>query len=143
NIGTTTAPDQSTVEMVTNVIVDSGQTIVLGGLITEDTTISRSQVPGLGSIPILGKAFQGQNDTVTKSEVIFLVKATVVDNNQLIEMGNKAKARVDTARVAEREQLLPWSRTKVTAGHMGNARSHYDEALTLEGEARKAKLAEA
>ena len=142
-IGSTTAPDQSTVEMVTNVIVDSGQTIVLGGLITEDTSVSRSQVPGLGSIPILGKAFQGHDDTVTKSEVIFLVKATVVDNKQLIEMSNKAQARVDVARVAEREQLLPWSRTKVTSGHMGNARKLYEEMLTLEGEARDKKRAEA
>ncbi|MFN3168519.1 MAG: hypothetical protein ACE37H_15775 [Phycisphaeraceae bacterium] len=143
NIGSTSAPDESTVEMVTNVIVDSGQTIVLGGLITEDTSITRSQVPGLGSIPLLGKAFQGQDDTVTKSEVIFLVKATVVDNQQLIDMGKTAQAKIDVARVAEREALLPWSRTKVTAGHMGNARELYDEALTLEGEARKAKMAEA
>lgn len=142
-IGSTSAPDESTVELVTNVIVESGQTIVLGGLFTDDSSISRSQVPGLGDVPILGAAFQGQDDTVDRSEVIFLVKATVVENETLIDLGNEAMARVDVARLAEREQLLPWSRTKLTSAHMVNARRYYDEALTLSGEARDKKMAEA
>ncbi len=142
-IGTTSAPDESTVELVTNVIVDSGQTVVLGGLITDDTSISRSQVPGLGDVPLLGAAFQGQDDTVSRSEVIFLVKATVVGNETLNALGDEGLARVDVARLAEREQLLPWSRSKLTAAHMMNARNYYDQALTLTGEARDEMMAEA
>lgn len=143
-IGSTSAPDESTVELVTNVIVESGQTIVLGGLFTDDNSVTRSQVPGLGEIPLLGAAFQGQNDTVGRSEVIFLVKATVDENNTLVkELGNEAMARVDVARLADREQLLPWSRSKLTAAHMVNARKYYDEAQSLNGEARDAKMADA
>lgn len=142
-IGSTDAPDESTVELVTNVIVDSGQTIVLGGLITDDTSISRNQVPGLGDIPILGKAFQGQDDTVGRSEVIFLVKATVVGNDTLNALGDEGMARINVARVSEREQLLPWSRVKMTTSHMSNARKCYDEALTLTGAAKDDKMAQA
>ncbi|MEM6506545.1 MAG: hypothetical protein AAGC44_07985 [Planctomycetota bacterium] len=142
-IGTTDAPDESTVELTTNVIVESGQTIVLGGLFTDDSSIDRSQVPGLGDVPLLGAAFQGQDDTVSRSEVIFLVKATVVENETLVDLGDEAMARIDVARLAEREALLPWSRSKLTAAHIVNARKHYDEALTLTGDARDAKMGEA
>lgn len=142
-IGTTDAPDESTVELTTNVIVKSGQTIVLGGLFTDDSSVNRNQVPGLGDVPLLGAAFQGQDDTVGRSEVIFLVKATVVENETLVQLGEEGMARIDVARLAEREQLLPWSRSKLTAAHMVNARKHYDEAMTLTGDARTAKMGEA
>lgn len=137
-------PDESTVELTTNVIVDSGQTIVLGGLFTDDTSIGRRQVPGLGSIPFLGKAFSGQNDTVGRSEVIFLVKATVDESNRLSnQLGAEGLDRVATARVADRPQLLPWSRSKLTSAHLVNARKSYDEAQGLEGEARDEKMKKA
>jgi type IV pilus assembly protein PilQ len=143
DIGDTDAPDESTVELTTNVIVKSGQTIVLGGLFTDDTSVNRNQVPGLGDVPLLGAAFKGHDDTVGRSEVIFLVKATVVENETLVQLGDEGMARVDAARLAEREQLLPWSRSKLTAAHMVNARKHYDEALTLTGDARTAKMGDA
>jgi len=143
NIGSTTAPDEETVEMVTNVIVTSGQTIVLGGMFTDDSEISRRQVPGLGDVPLFGNAFRGQDDSIGRSEVIFMVKATVVDTDVLLELGDEAMDRVGMARVAEREQTLPWSRSRLTARHFVNARELYDEALGLEGAARDEKMAEA
>ncbi|XAM01091.1 hypothetical protein OT109_06820 [Phycisphaeraceae bacterium D3-23] len=143
NIGTTTAPDTETVSLITNVIVESGQTVVLGGLFVDDSTIDRSQVPGLGDVPWIGAAFQGQDDDVKRSEVIFLVKATVVESDVLIAMGDDARAQVDIAGVAQRERLLPWSKSKLTSQHMINARQLYDEAMAMpEGEERNAVLAE-
>lgn len=142
-IGTTDAPDESTVELTTNVIVESGQTIVLGGLFTDDTSVRRNQVPGLGDVPLLGAAFQGQDDTVGRSEVIFLVKATVVENETLVNLGKEGMARVDVAGLAERMGTLPWSRSKLTAAHIVKARKLYDEATTLTGDARDEKMAQA
>lgn len=142
-IGTTTAPDEETVELITNVIVESGQTIVLGGLFTEDTSIGREQVPGLGNIRGIGRAFRGQDDTVDRSEVIFMVKATVVDNQTLISLANEGMDRIDTAAVGDREQLLPWSLSKLTASHLINARRYYDESASLTGEEKEEKLAQA
>jgi hypothetical protein len=100
-------------------------------------------VPGLGNIRGIGRAFQGQDDTVDRSEVIFLVKATVVDNQTLIDLGEHGMDRVETAAVASRNKLLPWSRSKLTASHLINARAHYDEAMALTGEEREEKLADA
>lgn len=142
-IGTTTAPDTETVQLITNVIVDSGQTVVLGGLFVDDSTIDRSQVPGLGDVPFIGAAFQGQDDDVSRSEVIFLIKATVVESDVLIAMGDDARAQVEIAGVAQREALLPWSRAKLTSQHMINARQLYDQAMAMPaGGERDATLAE-
>lgn len=144
SIGGTDAPDEDTVELTTNVIVESGQTIVLGGLFTENTAVERSQVPGLGSVPFIGKAFQGQDDSIDRSEVIFMVKATVDENNMLSNsLGDEATERVNVARLAERKQLLPWSRSKLTSAHLVNARKLYDQAQSLTGPAKDAKMAEA
>ena len=73
-------PNETTSEMVTNILVESGQTVVLGGLFLEDTTVDRTQAPGLGNIPFLGAAFRGQDDTIERSEVIFMVKTTILEH---------------------------------------------------------------
>ncbi len=61
----------------------SGQTAVLGGLITDDIQRNTAQVPGLGNIPRLGEAFQYRNDTVVKSELVIFIRPTLVKNPSL------------------------------------------------------------
>jgi len=119
-------PDETTQEITTNVMVRSGQTIVLGGLFKEDTTVGRRQVPYLGDVPVLGTAFKGQDDNVERSEVIFLVTPTIMKDEALNAMGDSTKDAMEQAQVGAREGLLPWSRTKLTAAHMRDALKHYE-----------------
>ncbi|MFA9480200.1 secretin N-terminal domain-containing protein [Phycisphaerales bacterium AB-hyl4] len=120
----TIVPTRTRQELTTNVIIQSGQTVVLGGLFKEDTTVDRRQVPGLGDIPIIGGAFRGQDDTVRRSEVIFLIKPTVIRDEALYVAGERASDTVETARVGVRRNLLPWSRTKLTSSHLSQAHEH-------------------
>jgi type IV pilus assembly protein PilQ len=127
-------PDETTQELTTNVLVESGQTVVLGGFFKEKTEIGREQVPGLGEIPGLGAAFRGQDDTVERDEIIFLIQPTVVKNKQLAKAGDRMSRDVEDARLGAREGLLPWSQTKLTSSHMTQAMKHQragelDEAL--------------
>jgi hypothetical protein len=98
--------------------------VVLGGLFKEDTGVSRNQVPGLGEIPGLGLAFQGQEDTVQRSEVIFLIKPTIMKDKTLAKMGDQMQRDIEDARLGARKGLLPWSRTKLTSSHMKQALEH-------------------
>ena len=123
-VGGFVIPNETTQELVTNVMVKSGQTVVIGGLFTEDTTVDREQVPVAGDIPIVGYAFQGQDDTVERSEVIFLIKPTVMKDQELVDMGDEAVNGIDAARIGARKGLLPWSRTKMVNGHLKNAMKH-------------------
>lgn len=110
-----TIPDEVTNELTTNVMVRDGQTIVLGGLFRESTTVTRRQIPFLGDIPILGHAFRGNDDESIRQEIVFLVKPTVVNDQILLDEADRALATVDNARTGMRKGLLPWSRTKITA----------------------------
>jgi len=73
SISNTVIPIISTTEAETNVLVKSGTTLVIGGLIDTKTDRSRNQVPLLGDIPLLGAAFRSRKDTEKKTElVVFL-----------------------------------------------------------------------
>jgi len=61
------------------VAVKSGQTIVLGGLITENDTVSESGIPGLYKIPVLGNLFGSTTNTNTRNELLILLTPSVVE----------------------------------------------------------------
>ncbi len=114
-------PDESTSELIGNVIVPNGKTIVLGGLFKEDTSISRKRVPVAADFPLIGDAFKGQDDTVSRSEVIFLIRPTVIRDESLIAVSNRVREDMENVQLGVREGLLPWSRSKQTAIHVRDA----------------------
>jgi type II secretory pathway component GspD/PulD (secretin) len=65
-------------EATTNVVVKDGETIVIGGLIREDTSKSRTGVPWLTKIPLLGYLFGNTTDDETRTEIIILLTPHVV-----------------------------------------------------------------
>ncbi|NUQ51235.1 MAG: hypothetical protein HUU19_00905 [Phycisphaerales bacterium] len=129
-----TIPDEITNELVTNVMVKDGQTIVLGGLFRESTQSSRKQVPFLGDIPLIGTAFRGHEDEVQRSEIIFLITPSIVKDELLDRHGKAAKDYIDHARTGSREGLLPWSRDKMTGMKLIEA-----QKLAAAGDTEKAR----
>ena len=120
-IGEFVIPNETTNEIQTNILVRSGTTAVIGGLFKEDTDVSRSQVPGIGDIPGIGAAFKGHDDSITRSEVIFLITPTIVKDEAVYASGESALSNIELARIGYREGLLPWSRSKLTRWHMREA----------------------
>jgi type IV pilus assembly protein PilQ len=108
-------PDEVTQGMTTNVLVRDGQTVVLGGLFRESTQFGRRQVPFLGDIPFIGAAFRGHDDETQRSEIIFLVTPTIVNDSHLDDQADRAVADVDRLRAGARQGLLAWSREKMTS----------------------------
>lgn len=64
----------------TEVAVQSGQTVLLGGLIREMGTHGRSGVPGLSRIPLLGHLFANRWDNNQRTETIVLITPKVITN---------------------------------------------------------------
>jgi general secretion pathway protein D len=60
------------------VVVKNGDTVALGGLITENVTKSRSGVPYLSKVPLLGGLFRDTHDTKTRTELILLITPRVM-----------------------------------------------------------------
>ncbi len=70
-------------EMDSVIQVNSGQAIVMGGLMQDRYQSQQNAVPVLGEMPILGSLFRSQNDRINKTELVIFLKATIVDNGNV------------------------------------------------------------
>ena len=73
------APDTIQKKLSTVVQVNSGDTIVLGGLIAQSKGKENSKVPLLGDIPVLGHAFKSTKDNIKTTELVFIITPRIVD----------------------------------------------------------------
>lgn len=68
----------------TQVLIQNGQTIAIGGLLTDNAKIDESRVPYLSDVPLLGKLFKSKRQTAgsgnAKVETLFFVTVTIVDS---------------------------------------------------------------
>jgi general secretion pathway protein D len=62
----------------TTLRVKDGETQVLAGLIQKDERVAANRVPGLGSIPLLGRLFSRNSDSEARSEIVLLITPRVV-----------------------------------------------------------------
>ncbi|KQN81447.1 type II secretion system protein GspD [Sphingomonas sp. Leaf67] len=83
----------------TTVLADNGQTIVLGGLTSDDYQRVRSQVPVLGDIPILGELFKGRNERREKRTLFVFLKPTILRDGA--DAAAAARSRYDRLRQEE------------------------------------------
>ncbi len=74
----------------TTLRLKNGETQVLAGLISDEERKSTSHLPGLGEIPILGRAFGSQRDTSVKTEIILLITPRVLRNIHRPDFGQPA-----------------------------------------------------
>ena len=83
----------------TNVLVDDGQIVVLGGLIDDNLQDNEEQVPGLGSIPLLGNLFKYRSRTHNKTNLMVFLRPTVIRSDE--QSGDLASDRYEYIRAAE------------------------------------------
>ncbi|EKE77555.1 type II secretion system secretin GspD [Gallaecimonas xiamenensis] len=77
-------------EVNTTVLVEDGDTIVLGGLIDEDVQESESKVPLLGDIPIIGHLFSSTSTSKRKRNLMVFIHPTIVrDADTLRELSRR------------------------------------------------------
>lgn len=116
-------PSEQTTEVTTNVIVRDGETILIGGLFREVTTDSRSQVPGVGNVPLLGQLFRSTSEQTTREEVIILLTIQIVkDQDRFAAESHKLLDTIERTRVGIRRGLM-WH------GRDRTAQRNYREAV--------------
>lgn len=76
----------------TSLSLSDGESMLLGGLISNSTTQSKSKVPGLGDIPVVGKLFQSASDLETRTELLMLITPYVIED------ASQARAITDAVR---------------------------------------------
>ncbi len=80
-------------ETTTNLIAQDGETIIIGGLIREDTTKQKNGIPFLSNIPLIGNLFSFRKDFSDRTELIILLTPHVVKNHE--EAGDVTADYVD------------------------------------------------
>ena len=75
-------PSKTTTEVTTQVLVEDGQTLFIGGLIREREELARKGIPLLMDIPLLGRLFGKTTKGTQKTEIVVLITPHVVQPGQ-------------------------------------------------------------
>lgn len=73
-------PSILTKQITTTVLVDNGQTIVLGGIYKQDTSNAINRVPFLGELPVVGALFRNKNVTTSNEELLIFITPRIITN---------------------------------------------------------------
>jgi general secretion pathway protein D len=87
-------------QVTTSCNVWDGQTVVLGGLISENINKIKDKIPVLGDLPMVGKLFRSESSTSTKKNLVIFVTPTIID-----PAGNRVN----------RDEDLPFARNSLPA----------------------------
>ncbi|MEN3371054.1 MAG: type pilus assembly protein PilQ [Verrucomicrobiota bacterium] len=78
---TVTSPVIDTRTLDSNVLIKSGDTLAIGGLLQDEVTKSRTKVPIMGDIPVLGYLFQSRTNARVKRNLLVFVTPTIIDQH--------------------------------------------------------------
>lgn len=87
--------------------VHDGDTIVLGGLLRSDIVDTKTRVPILGKIPILGAPFRHTNKTESQRELIIFITPHILEDNMISNTASSRRTSIT------REQSIPEDRRSV------------------------------
>lgn len=82
--GTLTTPAGADIPVVnttfveSQVVVKDGQTVILGGLRRDDSTMNTRGLPYLSDVPLLGNLFKSRDESLTKTEIVILITPKVI-----------------------------------------------------------------
>jgi len=71
-------------KMETHVMIPSGNTLVLGGLIQDDVRNQNTKVPFLGDIPLIGYAFRSEGKSRQKGNLLIFITPTIVQEEDFV-----------------------------------------------------------
>lgn len=74
-------PSILTKEIHTSVLIDNGQTVVLGGIYKQDKHNAINRVPFLGELPIVGAIFRNRSVMVKNEELLIFITPRIISNN--------------------------------------------------------------
>ncbi|MGL6014204.1 MAG: type II secretion system protein GspD, partial [Shewanella oncorhynchi] len=140
----------ATRRLTTTVMADSGQIVVLGGLINEEVQESIQKVPFLGDIPILGHLFKSSSSKKTKKNLMIFIKPTIIRDG--ITMEGIAGRKYNYFRALQLEQqergvnLMPntqvpvleeWNQSEYLPPEVNEILERYKEGKGLDTQMRK------
>ena len=78
-------PSIDTRELSTNILVENGQTVVLGGIYEETRNFESDKIPVLGDVPVLGALFRRRATTDSKRELLIFITPNILDERIVVD----------------------------------------------------------
>jgi type II secretory pathway component GspD/PulD (secretin) len=76
--GGVTVPEFTSSQLTTSVFLEDGHTVVLGGLMKDSTSETRTKVPVLGDVPLLGNLFKQKESSSTRTNLLIFITARIL-----------------------------------------------------------------
>ena len=86
-------------------LVDDGQVVVLGGLLSDEYSANQDQVPGLGDIPILGNLFRSESRERRKTNLMVFLRPVVL--RDALSSDNLSNSRYQNMIDLQRQTHVP------------------------------------
>lgn len=111
--GAFTLPEKTLTQVTTNVMCPDGCTVIIGGLMRENLQSDVSQVPLLGSMPLVGPLFRHREDQIRREEILVLITPRIVYDREHVpestamadEWMHRHNVRLDAMSPTARVQL--------------------------------------
>ncbi|MFH2137209.1 MAG: secretin N-terminal domain-containing protein [Candidatus Omnitrophota bacterium] len=97
-------PILSTQTTDATVMIKDGETLVIGGLLKDKTVTTKTKVPILGDIPILGLLFTHKADAIEKKDLLIFITPHIINRDQLERRKEAAEALIAARQAAEEAQ---------------------------------------
>jgi general secretion pathway protein D len=78
SFGNTNSPAFSTREAETTAVVQDGETLIIGGIMDDSISHSRSGIPYLMDVPVIGAAFRSDSDKLERTELLITITPSVI-----------------------------------------------------------------
>lgn len=104
--GTIALPRTRSSTMMTNMLLESGQTAVIGGLTTDSDSESITRVPYISRVPILGELFKFRNEARERRSLLIFITPSLVHNKDDAEFLLQQELQRRRSRLADEVEAL-------------------------------------
>lgn len=123
-------PDETSAELLTNIIVKDGETIVIGGLFRDTIKANKTQVPILGDLPFIGGLFRGTADQIKREEVIITLTPHIIAEPNETD-GDARADDIRRKRFGAKDELQWIDRSRLAEDRYAKAVMYYEENQTV------------
>ena len=118
-------PSQTTTEVTTNILVPSGETIFIGGLMKQTDSLSRTSVPVVNRVPGLRRLFASKERNLLTTETVVLIRPIIADDFN--DDWNRQEIDAVESFQIEEPTLEPWTLTAADTDQAANAQQVVDQ----------------
>lgn len=133
-----TVPQKDVTKVTTNIMVKDGRTVIIGGLIREQLETTTTQIPYLGSLPLVGPLFRDVDEKNERQEVIILITPRIVHEPQMGQEGAASQCEYERRQAVYAEKMSMLGKRHVARRYVRMAQ----EAWTAGDRCRALRFAE-